>query len=118
MTLDEFNEKYVYTKDAHEAWTECKEKGSFLLGDCEDYCLTLLKDVVGFEKGELYYCKLKGRGHCVLKVGNWYIDCNRRRLVDKPFLQELGYTDFRKYWAIEIWYYKITTKIFGRVPFL
>lgn len=118
MKLLDFNTKYLYKKDSREAWELCQIENGLYRGDCEDYCLSLKKLIPECKDGKLYYCVSKeGMGHCILRVGDKYIDCNIQKFVPKKRFIERGYHSFRKYWRIEVWWYKLSTKLFGRVLF-
>lgn len=109
MTLNQFNQNYIYTADGTlDSWTVIKPVKGKYLGDCEDYCLTLQAEVEGFKDLELYYCKYNGIGHCVGNLNGTWIDCGLQSLV--PTLPTL-YTDIRKYWKIEI----VIKKLIGKV---
>ena len=109
MTLEEFNSKYEYISDGRlDSWRVMEMVDGKYKGDCEDYCITIQEKVDGFRNLELYYCKYDGLGHCVGKLGDMWIDCGTKRLVN-----DLGpkYTDIRKYWLVEI----IVKKVIGRI---
>lgn len=118
MTLNEFNLKYLYKRDEHESWKECEIEDGLYRGDCEDYCLSLQLLVPTLKRYDLYHCFLNDREHCILGDGKNFVDCNIQAWKTKGQLERNGYTKIRKFWKIEIWYYKLTTKLFGRVPFL
>lgn len=109
MTLQQFNQNYIYTADgALDSWTIIEPVDGKYKGDCEDYCLTLQAKVDGFKDIELYYCKYNGEGHCIGKIGYQWIDCGLQRLVESLPPQ---YTDLRKYLKIEI----VIKKLIGKV---
>ena len=121
MKLSKFNKKYRYQRDTDkfdkvEVWEVIQpDSNGMYRGDCESYCLTLKEVVEGFEDMELWFCRLNGEGHCVGKIDGRWIDCNVQAPVSNL---GKGYTDFRKYWWIEVVWKRITTKILGYVPFV
>ena len=107
MTLQQFNQNYIYTSDGTlDSWTVIEPIEGKYKGDCEDYCLTLQARVEGFKDLELYYCKYNGQGHCIGKLGDKWIDCGFQRLVST--LSPL-YTNVRKYTIVEL----IAKRIYG-----
>jgi len=125
MTLQQFNSNYIYQTDTSkfnrkEVWDIIKpDSDGKYKGDCESYVLTLLDLKIISKDTELYYCKLQGIGHC---IGIWHglvIDCNCKKFMrlDK-YIDTYKITNLRKYWKIEVWWYKTTTKLLGYVPFI
>lgn len=125
MTLKDFNEKYEYKSDKDKfGYTEVWEVGTpdkdgVYRMDCESYMLTLLDlDLISSET-ELYYCKINGEGHCIGVLGDKVIDCNCQEWMHiNNYTEKYNMTNMRKYWKVEIWYKLVTTKLFGRVPFV
>jgi len=121
MKLNEFNANYIYQTDKDkfgrtEVWEVLElESDGYYKGDCESYCLTLIDKVDGFKDMKLYYCKLNGVGHCIGELDGKWIDCNTKQLVRT--LPD-NYKEIRQYWKIEVVWKKITTKVFGFVPFV
>lgn len=88
--------RYKYDKDQYgrrEYWTIMTNESGPLVGDCEDYSLTLLWYLEGkrlknmfkallTRKAEIWFCKVKGNGHAVLKYEGKWIDNNKQRWVD------------------------------------
>ena len=110
MTLQQFNQNYIYTSDGTlDSWTIIEPIEGKYKGDCEDYCLTLQAEVEGFKDLELYYCHYNNVGHCIGKINGKWIDCILQREVET--LPPL-YTNVRKYWLIEIWSKKLYGKVF------
>lgn len=118
MNLAEFNSRYVYQTDKEqfgidEVWEVMEPNVHGLYtGDCESYCLTLIDRVDGFQEMELWYATFGNYkyGHCVGKLGDKWIDCNTKKLVD---FFNYG-NDFRihnRYNPIRIWINKFITKI-------
>jgi hypothetical protein len=108
--LKELNSKFVYKTDKlkhdyPEVWEYLDLNQEKVFGDCEDYSLTIQREF----GGTIYFCKLSGWGHAVLKLpnGKW-IDNVYKQPVDKL---DARYTSFRKmYW------FEVSIKLFiGRV---
>lgn len=88
--------QYKYDKDQYgrkEHWTIMQQDSGPLIGDCEDYSLTLLwylegKSMKNFWKAllsgraEMWFCKVNGEGHAVLKYNGKWIDNGVRQWVD------------------------------------
>ena len=80
--------QYKYDKDQYgrkEHWTIMQQPEGPLVGDCEDYSLTLLWYLEGksmrrfwwsllTRKAEMWFCKVNGEGHAVLKYNGKWID--------------------------------------------
>ena len=72
MTLQEFNEKFIYKTDKEkygleDYWEEPKpNKDGMYEADCESYAIFVKRNILGFHHWKYYYCKLNGEGHCVL----------------------------------------------------
>lgn len=87
MTLEEFNNKYVYMTDKDkygitEVWEIPKPSADgFIYADCESYCRYLRNNIEGFSDWDYYYCELGGNGHCILIKGSEVIDCNIKKVV-------------------------------------
>lgn len=99
MTLEEVNKKFKYVFDKKmDSWTGLKSEGSFLVGDCEYYCITLKRDVEQFKDWDYYYCKLSGNGHCILHKNSDVIDCNVKRVVSlEQYNRMFTVTELKKY---------------------
>ena len=87
MILEEFNSKYEYCSDKDkygfkEVWVEPKEVNGKYLGDCEDYCIFLKRNITEFKDWDYYFCYLNGNGHCVLYKDGNVIDCNVRSIIN------------------------------------
>jgi len=100
--IDHLNAHFKYQTDikqygTEELWTDLPKSG---LGDCEDYAIALWKDC----GGSIYFCRISGSGHAVLKLpnGKW-IDSVYKTMVDEF---DDCYTDFNKYYTITV-YWKI-----------
>lgn len=89
--------RYKYDKDQYgrrEHWAIMTNESGPLVGDCEDYSLTLLWYLEGkslknmfkalfSRKAEMWFCKgERGIGHAVLKYEGKWIDNNKQRWVD------------------------------------
>lgn len=103
MELEEFNKKYRYKSDIVnfnrvEHWTVIEpDSDGYFYGDCEDYVLTLIEDVVGYDDLDIYYCKIGGEGHCIGVRGDEIIDCNIRQFLPREQYEALFVvTDMRK----------------------
>ena len=77
--LDKLNMKFVYTPDKKELWRYLDLSQETVKGDCEDYVLTLQKEL----GGSIYFCKVSGWGHAVLKLDDLWIDCITKEWVHK-----------------------------------
>ena len=124
MTLKDFNKNYIYQTDKDkfnytEVWEVIKPINKKYYGDCESYCLTLIHLKLVPKTAYLYYCKIENQGHCILIKDKEVIDCNTKEWIDlETYTKKYNMTSLRKYTKIEIWWKKITTKIFGYVPFI
>ena len=83
MTLQDLNKNYIYQGDKSlDSWQEMKpDKDGKYKGDCEDYCITIKKNIPEFKDWDYYYCKLEATGHCVLYKDDKVIDCNSRCIL-------------------------------------
>ena len=88
MTLQELNERFEYKLDSEqfgfsEVWLGLQEVDGKLVGDCEDYAITVKNNIEGFKKWRYHYCKLNGIGHCILVSpnGNDMIDNNVQEVI-------------------------------------
>jgi len=124
MTLQQFNSNYVYQTDTSkfnrkEVWDIIKpDSDGKYRGDCESYMLTILDLGLISKDTKLYYCKIGG-GHCIGILDNKVIDCNCKEFIRlESYKRIYSMTNLRKYWKIEMWWYKTTTKLFGYVPFI
>lgn len=103
MTLEEFNSKYIYKTDKEkfsfiEVWEVPKLQDGKYYGDCESYCLFLKNNIEKFEEYDLYFCKLNGKGHCILSNGAMIIDCNSQKTILKDkFMKKYNITELKKY---------------------
>ena len=117
MTLQELNRKYIYKTDKDnfgwiEHWQVMEEVDGKYEGDCDSYCLTLQKKVEGFKDVTLWYCTIRGVGHCVAELPDGkYIDCNFKRPVSIADMIVGGYANFREYWRIVIWFKMVQAKV-------
>jgi hypothetical protein len=115
MTLANFNEKYKYVSDVtqygrKEHWVVMKPNAiGFYEGDCEDYALTVKKYISEYKDWELWYCKLNGNGHCVLRKGNNILCSGSRKPTNiEVYIPKFTATGFFKYpWVL------IKIKMFG-----
>ena len=104
--IERMRKDFTYASDQKTSGT--REKWSFLAksgkveGDCEDYCLTMIRRIYGSifmslfaiatRKVSIHYCHLysggKNRGgHAVLRLPNGrYIECNEQKQVCKKQL--------------------------------
>lgn len=105
--LDDLNKRFVYTFDRNqygrkEHWAIMTNESGPLLGDCEDYSLTLLWYLEGKStknfwkallsgKAQVWFCKVDGVGHAVLKYEGKWIDNIKMRWVD-------GFPDYDMKW--------------------
>ena len=119
MTLEQFNKQYQYKTDDDkfgffEVWDIPKlQDDGFYYGDCESYCLFLTNNIPQFENWDLYYCKLKGIGHCVLSNGAMIIDCNSQETMLKDkFMQKYNITELKKYSKFVIFSKYLFAKVF------
>jgi len=125
MTLKDFNENYIYQSDKDkfhrtEVWDIGKpdSDGKYRL-DCESYMLTILDLGLVPLNTELHYCKIQGGGHCIGVLDGMVIDCNCKTFIPlDDYTRTYSMTNLRKYFKVEIWYYKTITKLFGFVPMI
>lgn len=96
--LQKLNKRFRYKLDKdqygrREHWTIMTNESGPLVGDCEDYSLTLLWYLEGKSfrdfwkallsgKAEMWFCKVNGNGHAVLKYEGRWIDNGKKRWVD------------------------------------
>ncbi|QJT71282.1 hypothetical protein GR11A_00245 [Vibrio phage vB_VcorM_GR11A] len=107
--IDDLNRKFTYVADkfqygVRDYWTFM---GQTAHGDCEDYSLTLLRNLEGSrwgfwkalmrKKASLYYCtsKTTGSGHCILKYGDRWTDNIQRRWVTKGDMEVFSDIQYR-----------------------
>lgn len=82
MTLEKVNKLFAYKSDKSlDSWTGLQSVDGRLVGDCEDYCITLKREVEYFKNWDYYYCKVNGNGHCILSNGIDMIDCNIKQVT-------------------------------------
>ena len=82
---------YVTDKQAFgqlDLWKPCREVGGRLVGDCEDFCITIAEacDAQGVpaEDLTLYLVAIEREpDHVVIGCGDWIADCNDRGLMPK-----------------------------------
>lgn len=88
--------QYKYDKDQYgrrEYWNIMQEKNGPLVGDCEDYSLTLLWYLEGksywnfwkalfTRKAQIWFCLVNGNGHAILKYNGKWIDNGVKQWVD------------------------------------
>ena len=100
MTLEYLNKNYIYQGDNPlDIWQEMQpNKDGKYLGDCEDYAITIKKNVSEFKDWDYYYCKLNGIGHCILYKNGDIIDCNTKSVVTfENYCKIYKVTEFKKY---------------------
>ena len=125
MTLKDFNDNYIYQSDKDkfhrtEVWDIGKpdSDGKYRL-DCESYMITILDLGLIPKNTELHYCKIQGGGHCIGILDGMAIDCNCKKFIPlDDYASMYDMTGLRKYWKIEIIWNKLTTRLFGYVPFI
>ena len=125
MTLKDFNEIYEYKTDTSkfghtEVWEVGKPDadGKYRM-DCESYMLTILDLGLIPKDTELHYCKIQGGGHCIGILDGMVIDCNCKTFIPlDDYADAYDMTDLRKYWKIEVWWYKTISKWLGYVPMI
>ncbi len=119
MTLQEINKRFIYATDKDltgfsEAWLGLQEIDGKLMGDCEDYAITLKREVAGFHNWNYWYCKLNGEGHCILvsQSGLNVIDNNIKNPISmETYLDIYDITNLRPYkWYELMW--KLTSAWF------
>ena len=119
MTLSELNKKFVYKTDKeqfgfNEVWTGLIPVDNKLIGDCEDYAITLKKEVKEFKDWDYFYCKLFNDGHCILvnKEQTLMIDNNLKRVVSLYDFEKIyEVTELRKYSWFELMFKFTQAKI-------
>lgn len=116
--LKELNEKFVYTSDqirhgSSDFWQSLNMNRKKVYGDCEDYSLTI-RERFG---GDMYFCRVNGEGHAVLKLpnGKWIDNIYKR--PTKEFNKRY-YTDFVKYTEFQIKMKKIKAKFHKFLKFI
>ncbi|MGH1470175.1 MAG: transglutaminase-like cysteine peptidase [Cellvibrionaceae bacterium] len=80
-------DRELYGKD--EWWTDLKPVGDKLLGDCEDYCITIANKCLdsGIPRDSLVLHLVATRkhpDHIILEYKGWFADCNTKGLMKKP----------------------------------
>ena len=105
MELKELNKKFKYRKDRdqfgqRDAWYIMKHEPYH--GDCEDYSLTLLFNLKDrkwdkfllsllIRESKICHCKVRGRGHAVLKYKGRYIDNIQKKWCSKAYMENREY---------------------------
>lgn len=110
MTLTEINKKFEYKTDKEqfgfkELWTGLIPVDNKLIGDCEDYAITLKKEVKEFKDWDYFYCKIYNDGHCILvnQEQTLMIDNNLKRVVSiYDFKKIYDVKDLKKYSKITL----------------
>jgi hypothetical protein len=100
MELADLNKNFIYQSDKNlDNWKEMGlNKDGKYYGDCEDYCITVKKNVPDFKDWDYYYCKLNSVGHCVLIKNTDIIDCNCKKVLSIEHYTNLyNATNFKKY---------------------
>jgi predicted transglutaminase-like cysteine proteinase len=90
----EISDRFEYRTDSRlhkqqEFWTELVEENGKLLGDCEDYCLTIanrcVEAGVPLEALTLHLVAMgRSPDHIILECAGWFADCNTRGIFKKP----------------------------------
>lgn len=89
------SDETVYGKAEH--WSDLKRDGDKLVGDCEDYCLTIANRAIaaGIPPGELALhlvaTKRRRPDHIILEYDGWFADCNTRGLLRDPPYRRISY---------------------------
>lgn len=123
MTLEEINSKFVYKTDkeqfgVEELWTGLQETDGKLVGDCEDYAITLKKEINFFNNWNYFFCKLDGIGHCVLisSDGSLVIDNNCKTVLGiELYTSRYNITDIKKYNKIQVFFKFFKAYILTRI---
>ena len=103
--LEELNKKFKYRKDRdqygfRDAWYVMNHEPYH--GDCEDYSLTLLFNLKDrkwekfllsllIRESKICHCKVRGRGHAVLKYKGRYIDNIQKKWCTKAYMENRDY---------------------------
>ena len=103
--LEELNKKFKYRKDRdqygfRDAWYIMNHEPYH--GDCEDYSLTLLFNLKDrkwekfllsllIRESKICHCKVRGRGHAVLKYKGRYIDNIQKKWCTKAYMENREY---------------------------
>jgi predicted transglutaminase-like cysteine proteinase len=110
MTLNELNSRFVYKLDSeqfgfNEVWLGLQDVNGKLVGDCEDYAISVKNKVSGFKNWNYYWCKLNGEGHCILSNGVDMIDNNVQRMTSLDNYKKMyEVTELRPYrWYELVW---------------
>jgi hypothetical protein len=110
---------YIYKRDLDkfgvkvDVWEviEPDDKGIYY-GDCESYCLTVDKLVPECKGVDLYFCRIRGGGHCIMIKDDMVLDCNAEDWTPiAEYTERYEMTGLKKYWKIAIWYKKIVRKL-------
>ena len=105
MELKELNKKFKYRKDRdqygfRDAWYVMNHEPYH--GDCEDYSLTLLFNLKDrkwekfllsllIRESKICHCKVRGRGHAVLRYKGRYIDNIQKKWCTKAYMENREY---------------------------
>ena len=105
MELEELNKKFKYRKDRdqygqRDAWYVMTHEPYH--GDCEDYSLTLLFNLKDrkwekfllsllIRESKICHCKVRGRGHAVLRYKGRYIDNIQKKWCTKAYMENREY---------------------------
>ena len=103
--LEELNKKFKYRKDRdqygfRDAWYVMNHEPYH--GDCEDYSLTLLFNLKDrkwekfllsllIRESKICHCKVRGRGHAVLRYKGRYIDNIQKKWCTKAYMENREY---------------------------
>jgi predicted transglutaminase-like cysteine proteinase len=110
MTLDELNRRFVYKLDSeqfgfNEVWLGLQDVDGKLVGDCEDYAISVKNKVPGFKDWNYYWCRMNGEGHCILSNGVDMVDNNVQRVISLDKYKKMcEVTELRPYkWYELVW---------------
>jgi predicted transglutaminase-like cysteine proteinase len=92
--VNDINEVYEYKTDQElygkpEWWSDLKDVDGKLLGDCEDYCITIAnraaKAGISLSDMTLHLVATQNKpDHIILEYKGWYADCNTKGLMRSP----------------------------------
>lgn len=109
--LTRLHERFTYKEDRLEEWQALADSGP-VEGDCEDFALTLIKELEGGRfwrpvlKGDyrVYFCRVKGDGHAVLFDTETQLvaDNRNREWRTVPWLRGHHYTGFERIGRIRL----------------
>jgi predicted transglutaminase-like cysteine proteinase len=115
MTLEELNSRFEYKLDSeqfgfNEVWLGLQDVDGKLVGDCEDYAISVKNEVPGFKNWNYYWCRMNGEGHCILSNGVDMIDNNVKQVTSLDEYKKMyEVTELRAFkWYELVWKFSST----------